>query len=229
MDILKENRGFYASPRQREVLLRLLTHPTIEQSFFLTGGTALAVFYLYHRVSDDLDFFTLAPVDLSELDYWIRAQWTEGCSKIKEGPSFLSFLIDETKVEFVLDPLSNTDNRASITFENGNHLRVDNLRNIVSNKLGAIVSRQEPKDFVDFYFLHERYPDLDLEGTYQDAKRKDAIFDDPPTAAFQLEEGLSLIREKPGLLPEIREELDQKRFLAYFAELAEWLYQKYEP
>jgi hypothetical protein len=77
--------------------------------------------------------------------------------------------------------------------------------------------------------LNKRDPNLDLEGAYQDAKRKDAIFDDPPTAAFQLEEGLALIREKPGLLPEIREELDLKRFLAYFAELAEWLYQKYKP
>jgi hypothetical protein len=229
MDTPKENREFYASPRQREVLLRLLTHPTIEQSFFLTGGTALAVFYLYHRVSNDLDFFTLAPVSLSELDYWIRAQWTRACSKIKEGPSFLSFLIDETKVEFVLDPLSNNDNRATAEFKNRRHLRVDNLRNIVSNKLGAIVSRQEPKDFVDFYFLNKRDPNLDLEATYQDAKRKDAIFDDPPTAAFQLEEGLALIREKPTLLPEIRKEFDRKKFLDYFVKLAEWLYQKYKP
>lgn len=229
MNTPREDKGFYASPQQREVLLRLLTHPTIEKSFFLTGGTALAVFYLYHRVSDDLDFFTLAQVSLSELDYWIRAQWTGFCSKIKEGPNFLSFLINETKVEFVLDSLSNTDNRATAEFENKRHLQVDNLRNIVSNKLGAIISRQEPKDFVDFYFLVERYPDLDLEVTYQDAKRKDAIFDDPPTAAFQMEEGLALIREKPALLPVIRKEFDRKKFLDYFVKLAEWLYQKHKP
>lgn len=229
MSVLKENKKFFASTQQREVLLGLLTHPTIEQSFFLTGGTALAVFYLHHRVSDDLDFFTLAPLDLAELDFWIRAQWTEACSKIKEGPNFLSFLIAETKVEFVINPLSNTDYRATAEFENGRRLQVDNLKNIISNKLGAIVSRQEPKDFVDFYFLVERYPDLDLEATYQDAKRKDAIFDDPPTAAFQMEEGLSLIREKPSLLPEIRREFDPKKFEDTFVELAEWLYQKYKP
>jgi hypothetical protein len=28
------------------------------RSFYLTGGTALAAFYLFHRYSDDLDFFT---------------------------------------------------------------------------------------------------------------------------------------------------------------------------
>jgi hypothetical protein len=31
-----------------------------EREFFLTGGAALAGFYLGHRVTDDLDFFTLS-------------------------------------------------------------------------------------------------------------------------------------------------------------------------
>jgi predicted nucleotidyltransferase component of viral defense system len=204
MDTLKEDKRYYASPRHREVLQDLLAHPAIEDSFFLTGGTALAVFYLRHRISDDLDLFTLEPVSLSELDLWIRARWKDSCSKIKEGPNFLSFLIDETKVEFVHDSLSNADERPNAEFENGRRLMVDNLRNIVSNKLGAMVSRQEPKDFVDYYFIAKLDPGLDMERVWQDARRKDAIFDDPPTAAFQLEEGLALIREKPDLLPEVR-------------------------
>jgi hypothetical protein len=229
MDAPREDKRSYASPQQREVLLRLIAHPTIEQSFFLTGGTALAVFYLRHRVSDDLDLFTLAPVNLSEIDFWIRDQWTQACSKIKEGPNFLSFLINETKVEFVRDPLSNNESRAAMEFDNGRHLLVDNLRNIFSNKLCAMVSRQEPKDFVDFYFLTKRFPGLDLEEGYQEARRKDAIFDDPPTAAFQLEEGLALIRENPGLLPKINVEFDLRQFLGEFGKLAEWVYQKYKP
>ena len=229
MDTPKEDKRFYASPRQREVLLRLITHPTIEQSFFLTGGTALAVFYLHHRVSDDLDLFTLTSANLSELDFWIRNQWTDACSKIKEGPNFLSFLINETKVEFVRDPLSNNESRAAIGFDNGGHLLVDNLRNIYSNKLCAMVSRQEPKDFVDFYFMTKRFPSLDLEAAFQEAKRKDAIFDDPPTAAFQLEEGLALIRDNPNLLPKTKVEFDLRQLLDDFAKLAEWVYRKYKP
>jgi predicted nucleotidyltransferase component of viral defense system len=207
----------------------LLAHPVIERSFFLTGGTALSVFYLHHRVSDDLDLFTLEPVSLSELDFWIRARWQGSCSKIKEGPDFLSFLIDETKVEFVHDPLSNGDERPSAEFENARRLKVDNLRNIVSNKLGAMVSRQEPKDFVDFYFIAKLHSGLDMDKAWQDARRKDAIFDDPPTAAFQLEEGLALIREKPDLLPEIGREFDRRAFFDYFSGVAEWLYRKYHP
>jgi len=29
----------------------------ISKNFYLTGGTALAAFYLHHRMSEDLDFF----------------------------------------------------------------------------------------------------------------------------------------------------------------------------
>jgi hypothetical protein len=229
MDTLKEDKEFYASPQHRAVLLRLLAHPAIEKSFFLTGGTALSVFYLHHRVSDDLDLFTLASVNMSELDYWLRTQWKASCTKIKEGPDFLSFLLGETKVEFVHDPLSNGDERPSAELEDGRRLWVDNLRNIVSNKLGAMVSRQEPKDFADFYFIAKLNPGLDMEKTWQGARLKDAIFDDPPTAAFQLEEGLALIREKPDLLPEIRMDFDHKEFLDYFTDLAGWIYRKHKP
>ena len=56
METLKEDKNGYVSEAQREVLVQLVTHPVIEGSFFLTGGTALSVFYLNHRLSDDLDF-----------------------------------------------------------------------------------------------------------------------------------------------------------------------------
>ena len=58
----QENKACYLSETQREVLVQLMTEPTIEQHFFLTGGTALAVFYLHHRMSNDLDLFTLSQV-----------------------------------------------------------------------------------------------------------------------------------------------------------------------
>jgi hypothetical protein len=61
-------------------------------------------------------------------------------------------------VEFVHDPLSNGEERPGVELEDGRRLKVDNLRNIVSDKLGAVVSRQEPKDFVDFYFIAKLDP-----------------------------------------------------------------------
>lgn len=228
MEKPKENKNCYASPIQREILLKFLTHPFIRESFFLTGGTALSVFYLYHRVSDDLDLFSLQSVDFSEIDYWLRSSWKETCSKIKQGPNFLSFLIEGTKVDFVIDALSNKKNRERVEFENDQSLLIDNIDNIASNKLSCIVSRTEPKDFIDTYFLFKNYPDLKIEDVYKNAKSKDAIFDDPPTAAFQLEEGISFIKENPSLMPDLKRELNFKDVINFFEDLLEWIYAKFK-
>jgi predicted nucleotidyltransferase component of viral defense system len=65
---LKEDKNCYASLAQREIIVELIKHNILKDDFFLTGGTALSVFYLHHRRSNDLDFFTLKPIDLSEID-----------------------------------------------------------------------------------------------------------------------------------------------------------------
>lgn len=228
MEKPKENKNCYASPIQREILLKLLTHPFIRESFFLTGGTALSVFYLYHRISDDLDLFSLQSVDFSEIDYWIRSFWKGTCSKIKQGPDFLSFLIEDTKVDFVIDALSNKENRERVALENDLTLSIDNIDNIASNKLSCIVSRTEPKDFIDTYFLFKSYPELKIEDVYKNAKLKDALFDDPPTAAFQLEEGISFIKENPSIMPELKKEVNFKDVISFFEDLLEWMYAQFK-
>ncbi len=59
MDRLTENIGCYAKEEQRRILFRLFKHETIAGNFFLTGGTALSVFYLHHRYSKDIDLFSI--------------------------------------------------------------------------------------------------------------------------------------------------------------------------
>jgi predicted nucleotidyltransferase component of viral defense system len=226
MENLKENRQFYASTIQRDILLKLTSHPVIETSFFITGGTALSVFYLQHRVSDDLDLFSLQPIDLSELDFWIRSTWRKKSIKLKEGPEFLSFLIEESRVDFVVDKLSNDIERGKALFENGHYLTVDNLMNIASNKFCALASRVEPKDFIDFYFLMKTQPEIQLSEAYKEAKAKDAIFDDPPTAAYQLEEGLLTLKESPAILPETVKEYKIEELTDFYSGISNWLYEQ---
>ena len=48
------------TPLQRK-LLRAIGKSPLRDEFFLTGGTALAVLYLHHRYSVDLDLFTENP------------------------------------------------------------------------------------------------------------------------------------------------------------------------
>ncbi len=38
----------------------------LKQNFYLTGGTPLAAFYLRHRYSEDLDFFSETEFDVLE-------------------------------------------------------------------------------------------------------------------------------------------------------------------
>lgn len=226
MGNLKENKRFYASSAQRDVLLEIISHPVIENSFFLTGGTALAVFYLQHRVSDDLDFFSLKSADFADLDFWIRSMWPKKSAKIKEGPNFLSFLLDETKVDFVVDPLSNKLVREKVLFENGHYLSIDNISNLVSNKFSAVVSRVEPKDFIDFFFILKMFPENEIEEIYNNARQKDAIFDDPPTVAFQLEEGLSTLKKAPSIFPRAKRDYDKDEFFEFYDKIVNWLYRR---
>ena len=222
----QENRNCYLSKTQREVLLQLLTEPTIEQHFFLTGGTALAVFYLAHRVSNDLDLFSQTPQNLADLDFWIKRVWPRESVVIKQSPNFLSCLIRETKVDFVIDPLSRQEERPSVLFENGHRLWIDTVQSIVSNKLCACVGRTEPKDYIDFYLILKRIPEIQIETIYSGAQAKEAIFDDPPTVAFQIEEGLAFLKENWNIFPRLRIDLDHEEFFAFYEKLVLWIYDR---
>ncbi len=57
----------WLTPLQADFLTRFFT-ADIGQCFFLTGGTALAAFYLHHRASVDLDLFTLDDLALPEAE-----------------------------------------------------------------------------------------------------------------------------------------------------------------
>ena len=51
-------------------LLKQLANSELNQVFFLAGGTALSAFFLHHRYSEDLDFFTEQPEQVPD-DYWL--------------------------------------------------------------------------------------------------------------------------------------------------------------
>ena len=220
----KEDKNCYASAVQREVLANLIAHPDIEKNFFLTGGTALSVFYLHHRLSDDLDLFSKDFSGLAEIAFWIKTRWPKASIKIKEAAQFLSFLINDVRVDFVIDPLSSDEERTRHSFDTGHYLLVDTINNIVSNKFCAVVSRTEPKDYIDLFMILKSFSAPEVNHIYQASRLKDAIFDDPPTAAYQLETGIAFIKENPALMPTMIQQIDMKEFYKFYEKLAEWLY-----
>lgn len=124
--------------------------------FYLTGGTALAEFYLQHRYSDDLDFFIEAEFPQIKIEKFIETL------KIKLNAKFVSYkkIYDrrififqfenkpELKIEFSLYPFKQIEQP-----QNFDGVLVDSLEDIATNKLMAIIDRSEPKDFFDLYFL----------------------------------------------------------------------------
>jgi Domain of unknown function (DUF1814). len=219
----KENKRGYASEMQRKVLISLLNNLLIQDNFFLTGGTALSAFYLYHRLSNDLDLFTIKAIELSEIDFWIRQNFNNA-TKIRQSETFLSFVIDEIKVDFVKDSLSLEMERPQVILENKVLLSLDSIENIASNKLTTLVSRTENKDFIDFYFIAKKYPQLNREDVLRDAIKKDVIFDDMPTAAFQIEEGFDVVKNKSIAFPNLLTVIDEQQFIEFYKELIAWLY-----
>ena len=49
--------------KQKLLLNLLFENKNIKEYFYLSGGTALAEYYLHHRYSEDLDFFSEEEID----------------------------------------------------------------------------------------------------------------------------------------------------------------------
>ena len=143
------------TPLQHDSLAQFFANP-IGQRFWLTGGTALAAFYLGHRRSDDLDLFTLEPDALDHARREIR-----GIAEVLQciltiglsTPTFQQFYLTKPdmpplKLDLVWDFGPQYGERRTT-----NGIVVDSLSNIAANKVTAILGRTEVKDFVDLYYL----------------------------------------------------------------------------
>lgn len=148
---------------QKKTLQFLAAKPEFK-SFYLSGGTALAAYYLHHRISDDLDFFSYVAIDgifIQELAQEIKtvlAATDVHFSKIYDRHQFFYRSNDtEVKIEFTHYPFKQV--HPATVFDN---LNVDSEYDIAVNKIATILERFDPKDFVDLYFILKKFPLLQL-------------------------------------------------------------------
>ncbi len=141
---------------QQEALGIIAKQDDISSIFYLSGGTALAEFYLGHRYSDDLDFFTdqedfpqlTIEKTIRNIQQAIKAE-SIGYRKIYDRRLFFLKKADgELKIEFTYYPFTRLE-----AGQNKDGLTIDSLKDIAANKWMALVDRIEPKDFVDLYFI----------------------------------------------------------------------------
>ncbi|HLD71325.1 MAG TPA: nucleotidyl transferase AbiEii/AbiGii toxin family protein [Candidatus Peribacteraceae bacterium] len=148
---------------QRRVLTLLANHQDLARAYVLSGGTALAAFHLHHRLSDDLDFFSLDPVDSLRIERFVEEVRNDiGARDIEpthiyDRRLFVLTLPDEQtlKLEFTHYPYTHLE---TPSLHDG--IQVESLRDIATDKLAAMLDRFEPKDYYDLCLLLSKYTDL---------------------------------------------------------------------
>ena len=146
------------SPSQIRVLHELAEDPIVTSSFYLSGGTALAEYYLHHRLSEDLDFFSPQDFDASDISIVLKKiSAAAGITGVRFEQSFnrnLFFLetADETiKTEFTYFPFDRID-----TTKKTEDLQIDSLLDIAVNKIFTIFQKPRSRDFIDLYCIIEK-------------------------------------------------------------------------
>lgn len=146
------------SENQKRILNLLSAEKKICARFYLTGGTALSEFYLQHRLSEDLDFFSeeeFDPADVSSL--LKKIQPAAGILNVRFEQSFnrnLFFLElenDTIKTEFTYFPFPRIEKKRKI-----GELYVDSLLDIAVNKVFTIYQKPRARDFIDLYCILQK-------------------------------------------------------------------------
>lgn len=203
---------------QKSLLTHFRTSPLLE-SFYLTGGTALSAFFLNHRLSEDLDFFSQGPVGIEEVLAFVKSlpEVSEVQYERKydrkifllrySGPSIM-------KVEFTTYPFSQLEKGPEVE-----KIQIDSLRDILANKLMAMTDRTDAKDYVDLYCAFKRNPQLDINELIQQAELKFGI-----KGAQHILRG-RFLEPIPSISPlKIRNPLKQEELTQFFVKQAKrWI------
>ena len=140
------------TPLQRDLLEAFFRHET---RFFLTGGGALAGYYIGHRDTADLDLFTSEDL-LAEGEAALHAAASEaGASleNIQTAPDFRRRLARREAEGIVVDLVRDRAPQGSEPKVQFGSVRVDPPEEILANKLCALLSRAEIRDLVDVFAL----------------------------------------------------------------------------
>lgn len=139
---------------QQETLTIFKTS-VLAKKFYLSGGTALAEFYLHHRISEDLDFFTQEELDLEELKKFINliAKKTKITQvEYQHGFGLYTFFLRDKNQKYKIDfgqyPFGPIEK-----LRNFNGILVESLYDIAVNKAHIIAFRPRLRDFIDLYII----------------------------------------------------------------------------
>ncbi len=149
-----------------------------KENFYLAGGTALAEYYLGHRLSFDLDYFTGTENLVLPLSYQIET----ACQKkglafkvVRRFSTFVELLVEKDDESLKIDLALDSPYRFEPAVISQQGIYVNNYADLRVDKLLAYFGRSEPRDAADLYFIIQREP---IEPLLEQAAQKDTGFDD---------------------------------------------------
>lgn len=184
-----------------------------ENAFFLTGGAALAGFYLGHRHTDDLDLFTTeGSLEAgAEALRGVADELGGALEPLRTSPDFRRFLLRVGGEALVIDLVRDHTPQLHPRKREFGLVFVDPPEEILANKLCALLSRSEIRDLVDLRALEEA--GYRVEDGLDQAMKKDGGFT-PAQLAWVLG-GLEIgyDAQPPGAVAaaDLREYLDDLR------------------
>ena len=162
----------------QEQVLRTLGN--VVPGWVLTGGGALAGFHLRHRQTRDLDLFWRGRSSLEDVPHIVREALRRvglEVESLQTAPSFHRFRVsDGTRtcvVDLVADSTPTIEAPQAVSLGDI-RIAVDTKREILVNKLCALLGRCELRDLQDVKALVESGADLDR--ALADAPTKDGGF-----------------------------------------------------
>lgn len=142
--------------QQSKFLSFVNTTPSLAKSFYLTGGTCLSEYYLQHRFSEDLDFFSEQEFDPTSITILLKQNIKKlGYATMEFQQSFNRNLYFFTfsdayilKVEFTFYPFLRIE-----SIERKNNLQIDSLKDMCVNKIFTIYQQPRGRDFYDVFVI----------------------------------------------------------------------------
>lgn len=151
---MAQGTGF--SLRQKQFLDVVLQEKYILKNFYLSGGTALSSWYLHHRESYDLDFFSDQPFHGDRITSWIKQnQKSIGYQAVTvdDDFGFYTFFFrypDNSRFKIDFNHYSSSRLKKGLVWQG---LEIDSLYDIAVNKTQAIRTHPRERDYVDLYFI----------------------------------------------------------------------------
>lgn len=195
--------------KQTQKNLESLKKPAFIGSYYLAGGTALSL-HFGHRFSNDLDFFSQTPIAPEVIRSELSALGNLEIFQNDKGT--FNGVLNGVKLSFFIYPYGLL--KPSSDF---NGIKIADIVDIACMKIDAISSRGTKRDFIDLYFICNRFKPVEVLLKSYSKKYSKAKFN-----KLHIVKSLVYFEDAEGNpMPEMIEKVDWTKVKEYFIEKIE--------